>query len=139
MKKILTGIAAVICAFTGIALGLAETSSPAHAQGTPLIYECSATPCTNDQEFEVFDGYGNPIYSIGEYGGDAVFGDNRSVFAPGAIYNPSIVESYTTPSGYASAHDGTDASCVAPELWIAPTAIYYCTSAGTWGKWVTVP
>jgi hypothetical protein len=130
-KFVWAGISIIIAgtAVTGLTVAMDSTAA---AQSTPLIYECSATPCTNNQEFEVFDGDGNPIYSVGETGGDAVFGDNRSVFAPGSVYNPSIVESYTTPAEYAATHSGDLSTCVAPALWISPTGLYTCDSAGAW-------
>ena len=80
-----------------------ETATSAHAQsGAPLVYVCPGVqngqpqPCTNTQEFEVFDTYGYPIYSVGEFGGDGVFGANRSIYAPGNATSPALVESYTT-------------------------------------------
>lgn len=84
----------------------------------------------NGQEFEIFDANGAPIYSVGEAGGDAVFGDNRSVFAPNSVFNPSIVESYTTPAGYGSKR------CVAPALWISPTVFFSC-QGGAWVQTLT--
>jgi hypothetical protein len=81
--------------------------------------------CANLQEFEVFDANGAPIYSIGESGGDAVFGDNRKVFPPGDVFHPAIVESYTTPAAYGSK------TCKAPALWISPTAFFSC-EGGAW-------
>lgn len=117
-----------------------ETATSAHAQsGQPLVYICPGvqngqTPsCANGQEFEVFDTFGNPIYSVGQSGGDAVFGDNRSVFAPGSVTNAAVIESYTTPAGYGKT------SCVAPSTWIEPHGIWYCTSAGTWAKDLSIP
>jgi hypothetical protein len=78
----------------------------------------------------IFDAKGAPIYSVGEAGGDAVFGDNRSVFPPDSVFHPSIVESYTTPSAYGSK------SCVAPALWISPTAFFSC-EGGAWVQTLT--
>jgi len=82
------------------------------------------------EQLEVFDANGAPIYSVGEAGGDAVFGDNRSVFPPNSVYHPSIVESYTTPAGYGSK------SCAAPALWISPTAFFSCEN-GVWVQTLT--
>lgn len=100
--------------------------------GRQLVYLCPGTKtgqahnCANLQEFEVFDANGAPIYSIGEAGGDAVFGDNRSVFRPGDVFHPAIVESYTTPAAYGSK------TCKAPALWISPAAFFSCVG----GAWV---
>lgn len=101
-----------------------------------LVYICPGDKngqghnCANLQEFEVFDANGAPIYSIGESGGDAVFGDNSSVFPPGSVTHPSIVESYTTPARYGSR------TCAAPALWISPTAFYSCENK-TWVETLT--
>jgi hypothetical protein len=99
-----------------------------------FLYICPGTHresnCVNGQEFEIFDARGAPIYSVGEAGGDAVFGDNRSVFPPDSVFHPSIVESYTTPSAYGSK------SCVAPALWISPAAFFSC-ERGAWVQTLT--
>jgi hypothetical protein len=99
-----------------------------------FLYICPGTHrdsnCVNGQEFEIFDANGAPIYSVGEAGGDAVFGDNRSVFPPDSVFHPSIVESYTTPSGYGSK------GCVAPALWISPAAFFSC-EGGAWVQTLT--
>jgi hypothetical protein len=135
--------AAAIFAFaastTGVGFAIA-TATAAHAQGdAPLVYICPGvqngkTPsCTNGQEFEVFDTNGAPIYSVGEFGGDAVFGDNRSVYPPGTVTDPALVESYTTPARYGKT------TCTAPSTWIEPHGIWYCTSSGKWVKYLSIP
>jgi hypothetical protein len=88
----------------------------------PLVYICQIQPCTNDQEFEVFDNHGNPGFSVGEFGGAAVFGDNLSVYPPGNVYYPSWVLSYTTPAQYDAQHPGAIQAekCEAPAVWLAP-------------------
>jgi len=106
------------------AAAMAVTLTGRSSAATPqLVYICSSQPCTNAQELEVFDRNQAPIWSVGEFGGDAVFGDNRSVYPPSSVYNPAVVESYTTPAGYGRT------SCVAPEVWITSTGIYACHGA----------
>jgi hypothetical protein len=135
--------AAAIFAFaastTGVGFAIA-TATAAHAQSDPsLVYICPGVQngqppnCKNDQEFEVFDTNGAPIYSVGEFGGDAVFGDNRSVFPPGNVFDPALVESYTTPAKYGKT------TCTAPSTWIEPHGIWYCTSSGKWVKYMSIP
>lgn len=125
-------LATVISTALAQAINIGEPSSA--QTGAPLVYICpgeqgSAAPtCTNSQEFEVFDHNGSPIFSVGEYGGSAVFGDNSSVYPPGNVYDPSVVQSYTTPATYGST------SCKAPAVWIAPQGLWTCTSTGTWAK-----
>jgi hypothetical protein len=116
--KTILGMGTAVIAI--MALALALTGQRSSASSPQLVYICSSQPCTNAQELEVFDANGAPIYSVGEFGGDAVFGDNRSVYPPGSVTNPSVVESYTTPAGYGKT------SCVAPEVWVSPTGIYAC-------------
>jgi hypothetical protein len=41
-------------------------------------------------EFEIFDGYGNPIVCTAPYGGLGVFGDDIKVFSPGDVYHANI-------------------------------------------------
>jgi hypothetical protein len=104
------------------------------ATATPpqLVYICTATPCTNAQEFAVFDANGAPIYSVGEFGGDGVFGDNRSVFAPGTVVNPAVVNSYTDPATYDSTH-GRPSTCVPPVVWLEPHGLWHCVGTH-WAK-----
>jgi hypothetical protein len=138
IRKIAAIVAfAVSTTSAGFAIASATT---AHAQSNaPLVYICPGVQngqqpnCQNSQEFQVFDTFGNPIYSVGEFGGDAVFGDNRSIFAPGNVFNPVLVESYTTPAGYGRT------TCTAPSTWIEPHGIWYCTSAGKWSKSLSIP
>jgi hypothetical protein len=121
-----------------IALTLPSGHATKASAQSNLVYICQETPCTNSQEFEVFDAYGNPIFSVGEYGGDAVFGDNSSVFAPGNVFSPAVVTSYTTPAAYAAAHPGSPAGCTVPEMWIWPGGIDYCVNGG-WVPFFTLP
>lgn len=97
-------------------------TSKSSAAAPQLVYICSSQPCANAQELEVFDKNQAPVFSVGEFGGDAVFGDNRSVYPPSSVFSPSVVESYTTPAGYGRT------SCVSPEIWISPSGIYACHS-----------
>jgi len=106
------------------------------AGSAPLVYTCTATQgtipqCQNGQELEVFDRNGAPIFSIGEYGGARVFGDNLGVVPPGSL-QPNGTLSYTDPITY----DHTfhlPTSCAAPQLWIDSQhyRIYKCVK----GKW----
>jgi len=98
----------------------------AFAQPTSPVYICpSFTGCQNNQYLEVFDHLGAPIFSVGATGGPSTFGDNMRVFRPGNVFNPAVVISYTSPSGYGST------SCVAPAKWIAPQGTWLCQN-GTW-------
>jgi hypothetical protein len=132
------GILAFAITTTSAGFAIASATS-AHAQGNPpLVYICPSVQgqqpnCQNGQEFEVFDHNGAPIYSVGEAGGDGVFGDNRSVYAPTSVFNPVLVESYTTPAGYGKT------SCTAPSTWIEPHGIWYCTTSGTWTEYLSIP
>lgn len=130
-----------------LAARLSKTGDVTEATNGDLVYVCTRTPCSNAQEFEVFDGNGAPIYSIGEYGGDAIFGDNRSDFevVPGfqaaGEPDPGTVWSYTTPAAYAAGDDGTYKSCTAPPFnsaeaghltWIYPGGVLECGKDGVW-------
>jgi hypothetical protein len=131
MNKVTKGIIGVVAAVVLFAGGyFARGQLDTHH----LIYICPGSHrganCVNSQEFEIFDAKGAPIYSVGEAGGDAVFGDNRSVFPPNSVFNPSIVESYTTPAAYGSKR------CAAPALWISPTAFFSCQN-GAWVQTLT--
>lgn len=136
------GKVAAIAAFviTAGSIGsLIASATSARAQGDPsLVYVCPSsqgqTPnCANDQEFEIFHSNGVPVYSVGEFGGDGVFAGNRSIYAPGNVTNPALVESYTTPASFGST------SCVAPSTWIEPHGIWYCGFAGKWIKDLSIP
>ena len=138
VMRIRTKLAAVALAVTVPSAVAAVTAAPHAAAASPLVYVCTAQPCAGAQEFEVFDAYGNPVYSVGEYGGDAVFGDNRSVFAPGSVTRPVLVESFASPAVYAK-DEHVKAACRAPETWIEPHGIWYCTSSGTWARDLSIP
>jgi hypothetical protein len=52
---------------------------------------CHAPGGSGDiSEFEIFDGYGNPICAVAPYGGLACFGDNIQVFPPGDVFHANI-------------------------------------------------
>lgn len=122
--------------FTTWQATLASTSR-ANAPGDPLVYVCSsvqgpaAPVCASNQELEVFDHNGAPIWSVGEFGGDAVYGDNRSVFAPGDIFNAAVTISYASPAAYDSAHK-LSTSCKTGTVWVEPHGIWSCRLS----KWV---
>lgn len=128
--KLIIGVLAAIILFGAGYITRQQTD------GSQVVYACQGIKngqshdCSNLQEFEVFDAKGAPIFSVGESGGDAVFGDNRSVFPPGNVRDPSIVESYTTPASYGSR------TCVAPALWISPSAFFSCYD-GAWVQTLT--
>lgn len=42
------------------------------------------------QIFEIFDRFGNPIFTVPTAGGPAVLGDRLSVFPPGDVFNPTF-------------------------------------------------
>lgn len=42
------------------------------------------------QIFQIFDPFGNPIFSVPPFGGPSVFGDNLRVFHPGSVFNQSL-------------------------------------------------
>ena len=67
----------------GVIVGAVAVTACSHgpARGAPRIYSCDSASCANDQVFEVFDKNGAPIFSVGEYGGAGVFGDQLSVYA----------------------------------------------------------
>lgn len=119
---------------TGLAIigGSAGVVAQAYASSSQLVYICGQQPCKGAQELEVFDPHGAPIWSVGEFSGDAVFGDNRSVYPPNTVSNPAVVESYESPVAYGKT------SCKAPELWISPTGFYSCRN-GKFVKFMNVP
>lgn len=143
--KIAIGITVALLAAAVIAL----IASPAQGKTTPgsrplpsktlpgtqlpdgqLVYICSQVPCADNQELEVFDTYGNPIFSVGEYGGASVFGDNFAVYAPGNVWTPAMTVSYTSPAAYDAAHGIAD-SCTAPSTWMEPGGVWSCQGS-TW-------
>lgn len=135
MKAVTAGAIVLAATLSTVGVVAAVTTYGSSAQpGDPLVYVCPLTQgttgqnCANDQEFEVFDTYGAPIFSVGEFGGAGVFGDNLSVVPPGTVTHAAVTESYTTPAGYGST------SCVAPAIWLAPQGLWKCTSSGTWSR-----
>lgn len=111
-----------------------------------LLYICERVRhCRNYQELEVFDALRNPIFSVGAYGGAAMFGDNFSVFPPGTVYRGPgmtrvthhgregwLVQSYESPTHYTTDHAGSQAGCTAPSLWVAPQGFWHCSNGGRW-------
>jgi hypothetical protein len=106
-----------------------RTTSPS----TRLVYVCGSQPCRAGQEFEVVDSHGAPIWSVGEYGGAGVFGDNLKVYAPRNVFHPAVTISWEPPLAYDKKFKVT-AKCKAPALWIAPQGTWHCVS----GQWVNV-
>lgn len=126
--------AALLCAGWAIA-------HPDKPRTSQLVYVCSALPCSNGQELEVFDPAGNPIWSVGEYGGDAVFGDCRSDYGPGSVTQPAVVVCYESPANYLADHPGAvqAETCSPPALWIGPRGFYQCQADGSWPDSASVP
>jgi hypothetical protein len=122
---------------TGSAVAIAAatlaTASHAAASTPSLVYICQAQPCRNNQELEVFDSSGAPIFSVPEYGGPAAFGDNLSVYGPASIWHPAVTVSYESPAAYDRDH-GLSARCTAPSAWYEPHGTWSCTASGTWVK-----
>jgi hypothetical protein len=77
-------VAAAMAAFTPAAAAHADVLPH------PLVTTCDTQPCPDAQEFTVWDPDGRPIFSVGEYGGAAVYGDMFSVYKPGDVYHPVI-------------------------------------------------
>jgi hypothetical protein len=108
------------------------TPQPGHPE--PLTYICDKLPCTNGQEFEIFDHNGAPIFSVGEYGGADVYGDNLRIWAPNTNLltgTAAITFSWESPAAYAREFNLND-QCAPPAIWESPQAIWKCTSAHTW-------
>jgi hypothetical protein len=85
--------AAVATAVIAVAAAMAAfTPAAAHADVLPhpLVTTCDTQPCPDAQEFTVWDPDGRPIFSVGEYGGAATYGDQISVYKPGDVYHPVI-------------------------------------------------
>lgn len=121
-------------------VGLGVVSPPAHAGSVSPVYVCSAFPCTNSQTLETFDHNGAPIFSVPEYGGPAVYGDNFRVFAPGAdIRNTAQVTfSGMTPAAYNAYNNHANTCNTAGARWIEPGGDWVCES-GLWVKVTTIP
>lgn len=128
--KLIIGVLAAIVLFGAGYIARQQSDGRQVVYVCPGIKDGQGRDCANLQEFEVFDGNGAPIFSVGESGGAAVFGDNDKVFPPGNVRDPSIVESYTTPAVYGSR------TCVAPALWISPSAFFSCYN-GAWVQTLT--
>jgi len=88
--RLIRWCAAVLVLALAVTLTALASSHPAKAAPPQLIYMCQQAPCTNAQEFEVFDGYGAPIFSVGEYGDVGTFGTGLAVFRPGTVTNPVV-------------------------------------------------
>lgn len=130
VMKLAIGVVAALLLFAAGYLVKGQGNTREVVYVCPGIKNGQANSCAHLQEFEVFDANGAPIFSVGEAGGSAVFGDNQSIFRPGNVYNPAVVESYTTPALYGSK------TCTAPALWISPTGFFSCVN-GTWVQTLT--
>ena len=109
-------------------------SQRAHSQPQPLIDICQQAPCTNRQELEVFDQNRAPIFSVGEYGGASVFGDNLRVWAPGTNLltgTAAVTLSWESPGKYDRQFKLAD-GCTPPAMWESPQGIWACTSSHEW-------
>jgi hypothetical protein len=101
----------------------------ATSPSTQLVYVCGSQPCRAGQELQVVDPHGAPIWSVGEYGGAGVYGDNLKVFAPETVFHPAVTISWESPLAYARKFR-LARSCKAPALWIAPQGTWHCVSGG---------
>lgn len=120
--------AGVILAAAGTGFGCGASV----ASTAQLVYICQQTPCQNGQELEVFDGYGNPGFTVGEYGGVGVLGDNLTITTDvGGQFHHDMVLSFESPAAY-NAHFHLPDTCTYPERWLAPLGNWHCTMAGTW-------
>jgi hypothetical protein len=105
-----------------------------HSPPQPLIDICQQAPCTNNQEFEVFDQNGAPIFSVGEYGGASVFGDDFRVWTPGTNLlagTAAVTLSWESPGEYDHQFKLAD-GCTPPAIWESPQGIWACTSSHEW-------
>jgi hypothetical protein len=110
------------------------TSQHAHSQPQPLIDICRQAPCTSGQELEIFAQDRAPIFSVGEYGGASVFGDNLRVWAPGTSLlagTAAVTLSWESPGEYDHQFKLAD-GCTPPAMWESPHAIWACTSSHKW-------
>lgn len=114
----------------------------------PLVVICTAQPCTDFQEFTVWDttgappGSGRPIFSVPEFGGPGVYGDcGLTDFPPSTtpdvVPPPALVMCYERPSLYAADHPGYPAGCTAPAAWWAPGGIWIC-EGGVWTEKISL-
>jgi hypothetical protein len=109
-------------------------SQYAHSPPQPLIDICQQAPCTNNQEFEIFDQNGAPIFSVGEYGGASVFGDDFRVWAPGTNLlagTAAVSLSWESPGEYDRQFKLAD-GCTPPAIWESPQGIWACTPSHEW-------
>lgn len=116
--------------------GIAGAAFAAGSATTRLVYMCADTQghpsnCANNQEFEVFDRNGAPIFSVGETGGAAVFGDNSSVYGPSSVTSPRVTVSYTDPATYNRTFH-RPGTCSGPAAWFEPHGIWSCQNS----RWV---
>jgi len=147
----LLGLAVVFSAALGLCAACEGTSSPraraptvmtpgsgasryAHSPPQPLIDICQRAPCTNRQEFEIFDQNGAPIFSVGEYGGASVFGDDFRVWAPDTNLltgTAAVTLSWESPGEY-DRQFKLAGGCTSPAIWESPQGIWACTSSHEW-------
>jgi hypothetical protein len=99
----------------------------ASAPPSRLVYVCSSVPCKSGQELTVFDKSGAPIWSVGEYGGAGVFGDNLKVYGPKTLAHPAVTISWESPLAY-DRKFRLPSSCSGPALWIEPGGTWQCVA-----------
>jgi hypothetical protein len=105
-----------------------------HPHSPPLIDICQRAPCPNGQELEIFAQDRAPIFSVGEYGGASVLGDNLRVWAPGTSLlagTAAVTFSWESPGKYDHQFNLAD-GCTPPAVWESPQAIWVCTSSHEW-------
>lgn len=126
-KRVLAGLALLAAIGAGLGCGAAAASTP------QLVYICQQVPCQNGQELEVFDGYGNPGFTVGEYGGVGVLGDNLTLSGKTRTegFHHFVILSEQSPAGYDRLFR-LPASCTPPSVWVEPGGIWKCVA----GRWV---
>ena len=109
-------------------------SQYAHSPPQSLIDICQQAPCTNHQEFEIFDQNGAQIFSVGEYGGASIFGDDFRVWAPGTNLlagTAAVTLSWESPGEYDRQFKLAE-GCMPPAIWESPQGIWACTPSREW-------
>lgn len=101
-----------------------------------LVYICQAQPCVNNLELAVFDSSGAPIWTVGEFGGTATWGDCARVAIQVFVTAGQVTQCYTDPVSYDNAK-GLSTSCSPQQIWIDgfPPYFWICDSTSTWVAW----
>ncbi len=147
MRKALMAVVFLLAVVAGVAFTALFSYTSAHAGSNQLVYICTDPnyQCTNGQELQVSDQYGNPIFSVPAYGGPAVYGDVLRDYPSGAsiLKTAPLTMSGDNPAHYYKTHPGTPACSTQRARWVAPDGDYLCViprgkATGTWVKALTV-